>query len=296
MEIDKQLGHGSQEVPGEDLSVSSLQEIPGGEDPVVSGLSHTIRTLSVQPDPVLREEIGQLSTTDVSEFIGQFVQKLTTTPSTQIPPPLPSVTTTVTEVGTTPSTSDLGLRISNVMSLSKPSLSTPTPNLLTARKHTGGQGPPRIKPIYMGPVVTPANLTPPSEDEKFFREYIPSLLYQYNLAFKQDDTDEMVKIEGLLKAATKTLQQIVKWRDPPSVIVENIQHEDVKTHMEFVDNMREAVNNLRYAEPWIAADEDHQLCREYHDLLVGMIPRFESCSTSPNQEHVSKVQSALLFT
>ena len=38
------------------------------------------------------------------------------------------------------------------------------------------------------------------------------------------------------------------------------------------------------------------MCREYHDLLMKMIPKFESCSTSPKQEHVSKVQDALLFT
>ena len=72
--------------------------------------------------------------------------------------------------------------------------------------------------------------------------------------------------------------------------------EDVKTHLEFVNNMREALNNLRYAEPWVAADEDRKLCREYHELLLEMIPRFESCSTSPNKEHVDKVQDALHFT
>ena len=106
----------------------------------------------------------------------------------------------------------------------------------------------------------------------------------------------MLKLEGLLRAATRTLNQAVKWRDPPPVITENIHDEDVKIHMEFINNMREAVNNLRYAEPWVAVDEDRQLCRDYHALLLELIPKFESCSTSPNKEHVDQAQEALHFT
>ena len=56
--------------------------------------------------------------------------------------------------------------------------------------------------------------------------------------------------------------------NPLPIIMEDVLQEDVKAHMEFVNNMREALNNLRYAEPWIAADEDRQLCREYHALLA----------------------------
>ena len=285
---------------GQDISDTPKENplsVPGGEDPVVSGLSHTIGSLTVDPSPHLQERIGQLATADVSQFIGQFVQNLTTTPSIQIPLQLPQIVEPkVTATDPTPSTSDLGLRISQVMSLSEPNVVTPTPNIPTARKSTRGQAPPRVRPTYLGPVVTPAHLMPPSDQEKFLSEYIPTLVYQYNLAYEQDDSEEMVKIENLLKAATRTLNQAVKWRDPPPVITENIHEEDVKTHLEFVNHMRESVNNLRYAEPWVAADEDCQLCREYHDLLLEMIPRFESCSTSPNKEHVDKVQEAFHFT
>ena len=278
MELE-QLGQDIPDTPKEGPPV-----LPGGKDPVVSRLSCTIRSLTVEPDPHLREKIGQLASTDVSQFIGQFVQDLTTTPSSQIPPQLPSVVEPqVTMTDPTPSTSDQGLRISHVMLLSEPDVPVPTQNIPTARKCTGGQAPIRIRPTYLGPVITPAHLTPPSEQEDFLRGYIPTLIYQYNLAFKQDETEEMVKIENLLRAASRTLNQAVKWRDPPTVITENIHMEDVKTHLEFVNNMREALNNLRYAEPWVAADEDHKLCKEYHKLLLEMIPRFKSCSTSPKQ-------------
>ena len=59
--------------------------LPGDDDLTMTELSQTIGTLTVEPDPGMRERIGQLSTTGVSEFIGQFVQNLTTTPSSQIP-------------------------------------------------------------------------------------------------------------------------------------------------------------------------------------------------------------------
>ena len=63
--------------------------------------------------------------------------------------------------------------------------------------------------------------------------------------------------------------------------------------MEFVNSMREALNNLRYAEPWIAANEDRKLCREYHALLLDLIPKFESFSTSPKKEYVERAEEAL---
>ena len=94
----------------------SKENVVGGDDPVVSGLSRTIGTLSVDEDPALREKIGLLSAGDVLTFIGQFVQKLVTTTPTQIPLPLShSVTTTIAGAGTTPSTSQSDLRISNVI-------------------------------------------------------------------------------------------------------------------------------------------------------------------------------------
>ena len=69
--------------------------------------------------------------------------------------------------------------------------------------------------------MNPARLTPRSDQETFLSEYIPTLIYQYNLAYEQDESAEMVKLEKLLKAATKTLNEAVKWRDPPPIIVEN---------------------------------------------------------------------------
>ena len=212
------LGQDTPDTPKESTPI-----LPDGEDSDVSKLSRTIGSLTVEQDPHLREQIGQLASTDVSQFIGQFVQTLTTTSSTGIPPSLPqNVVTEVTEKDATPSTSGSGLRISHVMSLSEPDVPVPTQNIPTARKRTGGQAPIRIRPTYLGPVITPAHLMPPSEQEDFLRGYIPMLIYQYNLAFEQDETEEMVKIENLLKAASRTLNQAVKWRDPPTVITENI--------------------------------------------------------------------------
>ena len=109
--------------------------LPGDDDPTVKELSQTIGTLTVEPDPGMRERIGQLSTTGVSEFIGQFVQKLTTTPSSQIPPQLPpAIDPPVTTTDSTPSTSNQGLVITNVMSLSQRTSITPTKGKPTARK------------------------------------------------------------------------------------------------------------------------------------------------------------------
>ena len=290
------------ETPGQDILDTPREDstpLPGrqGSDDVeLSTLSRTIGSLTVQQDPQMREQIGQLSKEGVSQFIGSFMKKLTTTP-TPIPLPVPPMADPQNKpMDTTPTVDEQNLQISNVMSLSiHAGSATPTPNVPTARKRTGGKVPTRIKTTYLGPVKTPACLTPPSEQESFLREYIPTLIYQYNLAYEQDDSEEMVKTERLLKAATKTLNEAVKWRDPPQVIVENICEEDVKTHVEYVGRMREAVNNLRYAEPWAAADEDRELCRQFHDTLLDLIPKFESCSSSPKQEYVDQAEEALQF-
>ena len=134
------LGQDTPNTPKESTPV-----LPGGEDSDVSRLSRTIGSLTVEQDPHLREQIGQLDSTNVSQFIGQFVQTLTTTSSAKIPPSLPQdVVTEITQKDVTPSTSDPGLRILHVMSLSEPNVPVPTPNIPTARKRTGGQAPMRI--------------------------------------------------------------------------------------------------------------------------------------------------------
>ena len=101
-------------------------ELPGDDDVTMTELSQDIGTLTVETDPRMRERIEQLSTTGVSDFIGQFVQNLTTASSTSIPPQLESaIDPSVTTKDPTPTTSNQGLVITNVMSLSERTSATP---------------------------------------------------------------------------------------------------------------------------------------------------------------------------
>ena len=54
--------------------------------------------------------------------------------------------------------------------------------------------------------MNPAHLTPPTDQETFLSEYIPTLIYQYNLAFEQDDSERNGEAQKIAQSSYKNVK------------------------------------------------------------------------------------------
>ena len=194
------------DIPGTGETPGGVSDPGWGEDSVVAGLSKTIGSMTVESEPILREDIENIDSEQIPGFIDKFVKNLGTaaTTSVSIPPSLtPSIATAASGTnenkGTATSSGETGLKIANVRSLVQPVKSSSLPPVPTARKRTMGP-PKRIKPTFLGAQVTTSSLTPPSNDENFYKEYIPTLMYQYNLAYEEKKEEDMKVLQEMLQA------------------------------------------------------------------------------------------------
>ena len=100
------------------------------------------------------------------------------------------------------------------------------------------------------------------------------------------------EISQLLQAAQRTLNQIVAWEGPPVVVDENMNEEDLKSHIAFVSEMRKDLQLLRYFAPWLVKEEDLVNCAKYTKVLEDLLPTFESVTSLPKFESVQQAKQA----
>ena len=122
-----------------------------------------------------------------------------------------------------------------------------------------------------------------SQSIEFLQTYIPELMCEYMQVYKHEPK-KAEEISQLLKAAQRTLNQIVAWEGSPVVIDENVNEEDLKSFIAFVSEMRKDLQLLRYFAPWLVKEEDLVNCTKYTQVLEDLIPKFESVTSLPKFE------------
>ena len=188
--------------------------------------------------------------------------------------------------------SGTGLQIQNVYSLSDPFHSSSSKP--KARKKTRGKTPGRIKPqLVSKQTISNKSLGEykDSQSIEFLQTYIPELMCEYMQVYKQEPK-KVEEISQLLQAAQRTLNQIVAWEGPPVVVDENVNEEDLKSHIAFVSEMRKDLQLLRYFTPWLVKEEDLVNCTKYTQVLEDLIPKFESVTSLPKVESVQQANEA----
>ena len=137
----------------------------------------------------------------------------------------------------------------------------------TARKSTGGKVPRRVSTTLLTRKVTPAKSLPPTPTEDFLKMYIPDLMNKLGEAVGCGNKEEETKLRGLLKTAQATVNELVQWRKPPTIEIEQTAQQDLKARLKVINDMILTHALLESFELWFTLEEDVNECRGHMEAL-----------------------------
>ena len=164
----------------------------------------------------------------------------------------------------------------------------------TARKSTGGKVPRRVSTTLLTRKVTPARSLPPTPTEDFLKIYIPDLMDKLGAAVGCGNKEE-TKLRGLLKTAQATLNQLVQWRRPPTIEIEQTAQQDLKAWLKVINDMVLTCALLESFEPWFTLEEDVIECRKHMEALDYLIPKFQDFLVVITKEDLTAAQATMHF-
>ena len=165
----------------------------------------------------------------------------------------------------------------------------------TARKSTGGKVPRRVSTTLLTRKVTPARSLPPTPTEDFLKMYIPDLMDKLGAAVGCGNKEEETKLRGLLKTAQATLNELVQWRKPPTIEIEQTVQQDLKAQLKFINDMVLTRALLESFEPWFTLEEDVTECRKHMETLDYLVPKFQDFLVVITKEDLTAAQVTMHF-
>ena len=165
----------------------------------------------------------------------------------------------------------------------------------TARKLTGGKVPRRVSTTLLTRKVTPARSLPPTPTEDFLKMYIPDLMDKLGAAVGCGNKEEETKLRGLLKTAQATLNELVQWRKPPTIEIEQTAQQDLKARLKVINDMVLTHALLESFELWFTLEKDVNECRRHMEALDYLIPKFQDFSVVITEEDLTAAKATMYF-
>ena len=165
----------------------------------------------------------------------------------------------------------------------------------TARKLTGGKVPRRVSTTLLTRKVTPARPLLPTPTEEFLKMYIPDLMDKLGAAVDCGNKEEETKLRGLLKTAQTTLHELVQWRSPPTIEVEQTTQQDLEAQLKVINDLILTRALLESFEPWFTLEANVKECREHMETLDYFIPKFQDFSVTITEEELTTAKAAMYF-